>query len=89
MYVRYNVLCTYTPPCYVRNNIHFRRVAMKMSDERKQYLKEYRDEKLKRIPLDVPQSLYERIKAAASAEDKSVNGLIKSLVSKYLDAKGF
>lgn len=62
---------------------------MKMSDERKQYLKEYRDEKLKRIPLDVPQSLYERIKAAASAEDKSVNGLIKSLVSKYLDAKGF
>lgn len=62
---------------------------MKMSDERKQYLKEYRDEKLKRIPLDVPQSLYERIKAAASTEDKSVNGLIKFLVSKYLDAKGF
>lgn len=62
---------------------------MKMSDERKQYLKEYRDEKLKRIPLDVPQSLYERIKAVASAEDKSVNGLIKFLVSKYLDAKGF
>ena len=62
---------------------------MKMSDERKQYLKEYRDEKLKRIPLDVPQSLYERIQATASAEDKSVNGLIKFLVSKYLDAKGF
>lgn len=89
MYVRYNVLCTYTPPCYVRNNIHLRRITMKMSDERKQYLKEYRGEKLKRIPLDVPQSLYERIKAAASAEDKSVNGLIKFLVSKYLDAKGF
>ena len=66
-----------------------RRGKMKMTDERKEYLKGYRSEKLKRVPLDMPVEMYERVKAAADAENKSVNGLIKFLVSKYVEAKGF
>lgn len=62
---------------------------MTMTEERKEYLKQYREERLKRIPLDVSVKMYERIKAAADAEGKSVNGMIKFLVGKYLEAKGF
>ena len=62
---------------------------MKMSEERKQYLKDYREEKLKRIPLDVSLEMYERIQACAKSENKSVNGLIKSLTEMYLKHRNF
>ena len=55
-----------------------------MPEDRKQYLKEYRATNLKRVPLDLPFDFYERVKARADAEGKSVNGLIKSLLEKYL-----
>ena len=48
-----------------------------MTEEKKQYLAEYRKAKLNRIPLDVPNEMYDRIKAAADAQGRSVNNFIK------------
>ena len=48
-----------------------------MTEEKKQYLAEYRKAKLHRIPLDVSNELYDRIKAAADAQGRSVNNFIK------------
>ena len=62
---------------------------MQMSEDRKRYLKDYRQSSLKRVPLDVSQEFYERIKNAADAEGKSVNGFIKWLLEKYFASKGF
>lgn len=53
---------------------------MSMSDERKEYLYKYQKEKLKRIPLDVQKSDYDRIKAAADNAGMTVNGFIKSVL---------
>lgn len=62
---------------------------MPMPEERKTYLRDYRTENVKRIPLDVQQDFYNRVKACAEAEGQSVNGLIKFLLEKYMKAKGF
>lgn len=40
---------------------------MPMTDERKEYLYNYQQEKLKRIPLDVPKSDYEKSKHTQTA----------------------
>ena len=61
---------------------------MPMPDERKQYLKEYRATKLKRVPLDLPLEFYARLKQQAEADNMSVNGLIKSLLEEYLMLNG-
>ena len=53
-----------------------------MTDERKEYLANYRKQKIHRIPLDVSVEFYEKIKAAADAEGRSVNNFIKF----YIDA---
>lgn len=58
-----------------------------MNEKRKEYLREYREKNLRRIPLDVNPKFYEQIKAAAEAEGKSVNGLIRHAVSVYLVRK--
>ena len=55
-----------------------------MNEKRKEYLKEYRKNKLKRIPLDVNPQFYEQIKAAADKEGESVNGLIRHAVAVYI-----
>lgn len=60
---------------------------MAMSERRKEYFKEYRAEKVKRIPLDVKPQFYEAVKKAAEAEGVSVNGLIKRVVGIYLMKK--
>ena len=49
-----------------------------MTDERKDYLKEYRKAKLKRIPLDVPLDMYDDIKECAEFSNTKVNTWIKS-----------
>lgn len=49
-----------------------------MTDERKDYLKEYRKAKLKRIPLDVPLDMYEDIKECAEFSNAKVNTWIKN-----------
>ena len=58
---------------------------MKMTEERKKYLYEYRKANLKRITLDVTPEFYAEFKAVADAEGKAVNTLIKSLLSMYVE----
>ena len=47
---------------------------MPLTEERKEYLKEYQKSKLKRIPLDVTKEKYDEIKTAADSAGESVNG---------------
>lgn len=58
---------------------------MAMSDQRKEYLYKYQKDKLKRIPLDVPISDYEQIKAHAEARSESVNGFIKRAINDTME----
>jgi len=58
---------------------------MAMSDKRKEYLYDYQKTKLKRIPLDVPISDYERIKAHADKQSESVNGFIKRAIAETME----
>lgn len=58
---------------------------MSMTDERKEYIYQYAKEKLKRIPLDVPKSTYEEIKAHAESRKESVNGFIKRAITETIE----
>lgn len=58
---------------------------MAMSDQRKEYLYKYQKDKLKRIPLDVPISDYEQIKAHAETRKESVNGFIKRAINDTME----
>ena len=58
---------------------------MAMSDQRKEYLYKYQKDKLKRIPLDVPISDYEQIKAHAETRKESVNGFIKRAITETME----
>lgn len=60
---------------------------MGISEERQEYLKEYRKNSLKRIPFEVPHELYDRIKAAAEIDGLSVNRYLRSLAIKDLNEK--
>ena len=60
-------------------------VFMAISEERKEYLYEYKKSKLKRIPLDVPIEKYEEIKAAADKLDEPVNRYIKKAIDERME----
>lgn len=49
------------------------------------YNKEYRADKIKRIPLDVQTTLYIEIKAAADASGETVNGYIKGAIKQRME----
>lgn len=53
---------------------------MAITPERKEYLYQYAKENLKRIPLDVPKTDYEKIRAHVKARGESVNGFIKRAI---------
>ena len=57
---------------------------MSNSDKKTQYNISYAKEKLKRIPLDVPKSDYEIIKAHSEAMGEPVNGFIKRAISETM-----
>lgn len=61
---------------------------MALSEERREYLKEYQKNKLKRIPLDVPREKYDEIKAAADSAGESVNGYIKKAIDDRMEHDG-
>ena len=61
---------------------------MPMTDKRKAYLYNYHKDKLKRVPLDMPISDYERLKARAEALGLSVNGYIKSAIAEKIAREG-
>jgi len=56
-----------------------------LTDDRKQYLYEYTKNNLHRIPLNVSNDMYNRIKQAADQKNMPVNTFIKWLLGKYLD----
>ena len=58
---------------------------MPISEERKEYLYDYKKSKLKRIPLDVQKEKYEEIKAAADAAGEKVNGYIKKAIDERME----
>ena len=58
---------------------------MVMSDERKEYLRQYRKEKLKRIPIDYSLSYYERLKIVAELTNTTVIKFIKAAVNEALE----
>lgn len=62
---------------------------MPLTEERKEYLKEYQKSKLKRIPLDVTKEKYDEIKTAADSAGESVNGYIKKAIDDRMERNGF
>lgn len=58
-----------------------------MSEKRREYLKDYREKSIRRIPLDVSPNMYKQIKAAADADGKSVNEWIRLAVAVQLVRK--
>ncbi len=60
---------------------------MSISDAKKQARYKYEREKLKRIPLDVQKTEYERIAAAAANVGETVNGYIKKAIRARMDAE--
>ena len=57
---------------------------MPISEERKEYLYDYKRSRLKRIPLDVQKEKYEEIKAVADKTGESVNGYIKKAIDERM-----
>ena len=49
------------------------------------YDQQYKRDKLKRIPLDVPLAFYDKIKAAAAFQGVLVNTFIKSAIQSAID----
>lgn len=54
-------------------------------EKKKQYDIQYAKQNLKRIPLDVPKTIYEEIKAHAEARNESINGFIKRAISEAME----
>ncbi len=61
---------------------------MPLTEERKEYLKEYQKSKLKRIPLDVTKEKYDEIKTAADSAGESVNEYIKKAIDDRMERDG-
>ena len=59
-------------------------MAREMSEERKEYLKEYK-KGLKRIPLEVDYDFYVKIQQTAYLNKQSVNGFIKATLAKAIE----
>ena len=57
---------------------------MPLTEERKEYLKEYQKSKLKRIPLDVTKEK----QTAADSAGESVNGYIKKAIDDRMERDG-
>lgn len=57
----------------------------KMSKERREYLKEFKKENLKRIPLEVNYDFYIKILQTSGLMNKSVNGFIKEAIAKAIE----
>jgi predicted HicB family RNase H-like nuclease len=58
---------------------------MSYSKNKTEYNIQYAKENLKRIPLDVQKSKYEKIQAAAQKANESVNGYIKKAIDMRMD----
>ena len=62
-------------------------LSKKALENKKKYTAKYRSEKIKRIPLDVQQTKYEEIKAAADQAKETVNGYIKKAIDQRIERR--
>ena len=52
--------------------------------DKKEYQKKYRNEKLKRVPLDLPIKDYEILKSHTETTHETVNGFIKRAIKETM-----
>lgn len=55
-----------------------------MPKERKEYLKQYQRDHIKRIPLNVQKEEYERMKTHIESRGETVNGFIKRAINETI-----
>jgi predicted HicB family RNase H-like nuclease len=60
---------------------------MTYNENKRKYNDKYKQEKMKRIPLDVQKTKYEEIKAAAENANESVNGYIKKAIDMRIQSE--
>lgn len=60
---------------------------MTYNENKRKYNDKYKQEKMKRIPLDVQKTKYEEIKAAADNANESVNGYIKKAIDMRIQSE--
>lgn len=58
---------------------------MSYKEHKKEYISQYKKDKLKRIPLDVTKEKAEQIKAHAALHSESVNGFIKRAIDETIE----
>lgn len=61
---------------------------MSISESQRQATYKYRAKKIKRVPLDMQNEEYEKLKSAASAAGESVNGYIKRAIEMRMEKEG-
>lgn len=60
---------------------------MTYSEEKKKYNIEYAKRAMKRVPLDMKKSDYEKLQAAAAAAGEPVNAYIKKAIAARMEAE--
>lgn len=58
---------------------------MTYNENKRKYNDRYKQENMKRIPLDVQKTKYDEIKAAADRANESVNGYIKKSIDMRME----
>ncbi len=61
---------------------------MSVSEKQKQSAIKYKKKNIKRVPLDMQMSTYERLVAAATATGMTVNGFIKQSINEKIEREG-
>lgn len=58
---------------------------VKMSEERKEYLKNYQKTMVRRIPLNVSHDFYLKLQIHALSRGESINGFIKRAIAETIE----
>lgn len=77
-------MCAYT---VIRAILKYEVIVMTYNEARKKATLKYTAANIHRIPLNVQNEEYERIKAAATAAGESVNGYIKSAIRARMESE--
>ena len=58
---------------------------MAYNDRSKAYVKKYKADNIKRVPLDMQRAQYEIVQTHAQAQGESVNGFIKRAIAETME----
>lgn len=58
---------------------------MAYNDKSKAYVKKYKADNIKRVPLDMQRAQYEIVQTHAQAKGESVNGFIKRAIAETME----